>query len=376
MSGGKQLSAPYPLPLRFMLRSSAGHRLLSSSILSQVIGSALLGASVFGGTMGVLLAAGGCSQTVSLGGWDEPAASDSATTDPAVTTSAPTVEPTAPSDDAGGASSDAGEGLGHALPQCLQAADSVESSAPGLIFSTNEVSSEWNLAGPVPSLSWTLMVERDVNQRPDGTPTNGYYWHQRFSFEAGIVGRFGIQTQGIYQPDPPDPDSVITKMAVLWLSGTPLASELGDIPYPDARIAPAIAGGLTWVTIHALFPWEECHVYQFHLRLESTEADGAMWYGAWINDLTDGQELLLGRVLLPADSGLLSRQVISRTSPIARAASSCAQLEPSSAIFGAPTAGDEQAAHADSRFSEPLGCVPSSVGLFPGAVRHEFGASL
>src|SRR5690606_26750163 len=128
-----------------------------------------------------------------------------------------------------------------------------------------------------------------------------------------------------------------TKIAVFWLSGPPLAAELGDIAYPEARVAPQNASGVSYMTIHARFDWQACRTYRFRLGPAGVEADGTTWYGAWIEDLDSAEETFLGRMLLPADSGPLAPYSMSRTLAIEFGdPTSCSVPAYGSALFGTP----------------------------------------
>jgi hypothetical protein len=226
-------------------------------------------------------------------------------------------------------------------------------------------------------MQWELMVEREIERAsPAAAPSSGYYWAYQFSFLEGAAGFLGIQAEGVYQTDPPDSPVEVTKMAVFWLSGPPLAAELGDIAYPDARVAPTTAAGVSFSTIHARFDWQACRVYRFRIGPHSTEADGSTWYGAWIDDTQAGVETLLGRMLLPADSGPLSPFSVSRTIPIEFGEpASCDMPAAGSALFGRPRVSDEGAAPigATNRLVEPLRCPSSRFTEFEAGVRHELG---
>lgn len=260
------------------------------------------------------------------------------------------------------------------FPACLEPGTvgpvNVAGSEPGL----TETSTEWTLSDAVTSIEWELSVERDVNETEP--PSAGYYYHQRFFFDKGMVGIFGIQAEGIYQSEPPTSAVEVTKIAVFWLSGPPLEAELGDIAYPNARVAPTTANGVNWLTIHARFPWEACHVYRFRIAPDSTDPSGNVWYGAWIDDITTGQVTMLGRMLVPSDSGLITPFTVSRVSPIVYDARTCAVPSPTSAVFGAPRGNGGSVAPSlrTNRFESPARCATSRFTSFEGAVRHQIGS--
>jgi hypothetical protein len=232
---------------------------------------------------------------------------------------------------------------------------------------------DWTWSQAVSSVEWDLMIEKDVAPRdPSVAATGGYYWSYAFNFEQGVAGRVGLQSEGIYQSVPSDPIEV-TKMAVFWLSGPPMAAELGDIPFPEARVAETSAAGADWLTIHARFAWQECHVYRIRFGPESTNPEGNTWYGLWILDTTEGNELFLGRMLLPPDVGLLSPFSSSRTTPIEFGPSTtCEVTVPVSAIFGTPVSGDGLTpTRHTNRFESMLRCSSSRFTDFVDAVRHE-----
>lgn len=245
---------------------------------------------------------------------------------------------------------------------------------PGPDLGPTETLTDWAWPGPMEGMQWDLVVEQDVTARgPLDAPTGGYYWSHAFSFEQGVAGRVGIQSEGVYQADPPTSPIEIAKMAVYWLSGPPLAAELGDIPYPDARVAEVSIGGTDWLTIHARFDWLECHIYRMRFAPHSTDDAGNIWYGTWIDDITDGVEVFLGRMLLSSEAGALSPFTTLRTTPIDFVpVEACDVTTPVSALFGTPTTTDGQVpTDHTNRFSSEPRCGTSRFTEFPGAVRHE-----
>lgn len=274
---------------------------------------------------------------------------------------------------AGGAGGDEGSGM----PACLEPGTPGPLSVAGPTFGATETATDWTWPSPVSSMQWDLMVEREIERpSPTSPPTSGYYYAYQFSFLEGVVGFIGIQAEGVYQQDPPSSPVEVTKIAVFWLSGPPLAAELGDIAYPDARAAPTSAAGVSYLTIHARFDWQACRVYRFRVGPDGTEADGSIWYGAFIEDTSSGVETFLGRMLLPADIGPLSPFSVSRTMPIEFGAQdSCEIPAQASVVFGVPSAdaGNLEAARGGNRLAEPPSCPTSRFTNFAGAVRHELG---
>lgn len=315
------------------------------------------------------VALAGCRDQVPLGSWLGDGGRDGRSGEAGATDSAGGALGGEGGVEAGGGAS----GAAATFPACLApgtpAPINVAGSEPGL----TETSTEWTLSDAVESLEWDLSVERDVNETEP--PSAGYYYHQRFWFDRGIVGIFGIQAEGIYQAEPPTSEVNVTKMAVFWLSGPPLDAELGDIAFPDARVAPTTANGVSWLTIHARFAWEACHVYRFRVAPESTDPSGNVWYGGWIDDTTTGEITLLGRMLVPSDSGSITPFTVSRVSPIVFDARTCAVPSPTTAVFGAPrgNGGVVTSSHTN-RFESPARCATSRFTNFgDAAVRHQIG---
>lgn len=267
------------------------------------------------------------------------------------------------------------------LPACNAAGNPEPVNAAGADLDGTNTATDWTWPEPVESVEFDLMVEKEVEQL-----NRGAYWAYQFSFLEGASGAvegasgwFGMQAEGVYQEDPSDMTMTeITKIAVFWLSGT-IDAELGDIPFPDARIAPSppsTPSGVEYQTIHARFDWQPCHVYRFRLAPHSSEDDGSVWYGAWIEDLDAQDVTFLGRMLLPADSGALSPFSTSRTLEVSYSEpTACFEAAQASAIFGTPhnVEGDVIASEHSNRFSEPFGCPSSRFTEFEDAVRHEIG---
>jgi hypothetical protein len=331
-----------------------------------------------------------CEADVSLGRFGrstpEPTTSSSISSEPSDSNA--TTEQTPVGEEAGAVSSsswntsetkqtssdDAGP-IGNPAPACGEQLGTGLASRRDDSLVVTEPTTDWSLPEPTTGMAWDITIEKDV---PSGPPMVGYYWHNQFSFVPGVDGRLGLQTNGIYQADPVNRpgQSETVPMVVFWLSGPPLAAELGDIPEPDARVAPISVSGLDWMTIHAKFKIEECHTYRFRIGLESTEEDGSMWYGAWVTDVTANEVTFLGRMLLPSDSGLLSTFTSSRTIQIFFSPTQCSQLYTASALFGAPVSDSgDVASNVSNYFSPPYGCRRSYIAAFDDVVRHEVSAS-
>lgn len=261
------------------------------------------------------------------------------------------------------------------FPSCAQVAEPGTVNAPGGDMGSTETSTDWTWSAPANSMRFKLMIEQSI-EREGAVATAGYYWEHQFSFVQGVAGILGLQAEGVYQEEPPDSEGDITKMAVFWLSGPPLDAELGEIDFPNARVAPQAAAGANWLTIHARFDWQVCHVYEMRFAPHETLEDGSVWYGAWIADLTDATDVFLGRMLLPADPGLLAPFSITNTSPIDYFTPlACGAIQHVSAVFGAPSAVDTEPVGVvrRNRFDEAARCGSSRFTDFELAVRHELG---
>lgn len=263
------------------------------------------------------------------------------------------------------------------LPGCLEPGEPGPLNLRGAALGATETDTDWNWPESHTSLEFDIMVEREIEKDPTATAaTRGYYWAHQFGFAEGASGWFGMQAEGVYQRDLSDPETrEVTKMVAFWLSGPPVAAELGDIQPPDARIADITASSVTYTTIHAKFNWQACRVYRFRIAQESVESDGNIWYGAWIEDVDAGLETFLGRMLMPADTGAFSKYSRSRTLPIEFREPDTCDIPQASALFGIPhnEEGDIYAVGSNSFGDPPLACPSSRFTVFPGAVRHEQG---
>ena len=262
------------------------------------------------------------------------------------------------------------------LPACLTPGVPGPPNQPGTSPGTTDTITEFPWPDAMDSLEWDLLVEKPLE-------TDGYYWMHQFSFVGTNVGFFGIQERGGYYVEPnPTPSEVeFTKMVVFWISAPPSVvadienhAELGDIPYPDARALADPSG--TFITIHAKWEWDTCRVYRLRVGLESLEPNGDRWIGAWIRDVEADVETFFGRILLPAEAGQFASYSRFRTTRIERTMPvSCVEAEPSSAIFGYPTAnlGTMNPLRHSSVFSSVLRCGTSRFTNFTTGVRHELG---
>jgi hypothetical protein len=324
----------------------------------------------------------GCSSKVTLGSWlnqvsvPTPATPDAgpAETSPPSATSAISnivdASPPASSLDATAPSSSAPK-----LPECDAPGTPEAFNREGNDLGATETATDWVWPSPLTSMEWGFVIERDVAQASLG-PSSGYYFAQQFAFERGVAGILGLQANGGYQADPPQGGYVFTKMIAFWLSGPPSAAELGDIPYPDARVAATTANGSSWLTIHAKFDWQVCHAYQLRFGPESTTANGSTWYGAWLVDLTTATTTFIGRMLLASDTGELSPFSTTLSTPIDFGQpTSCGVSEHMSVIFANPTGNDGSISSTShtNRFKTPTRCPTSRFSELSGGVRHELG---
>jgi hypothetical protein len=263
-------------------------------------------------------------------------------------------------------------------PACGDTATPDMLNAPGGDIGTTKLYTDWNWPAPIESIEWDLVIESDPKD-------DGYYWAHQFSFADGIPGYFGLQAHGGYQEDPTPTPSMpggsqpeFVKMALLWVLGA-AEGEVGDIPFPDARAAVVSTGSFDWMTVHARFEWEACHLYHLKLAKQSVSADGDDWYGFWIEDRTLDVETFIGRVLVPATSGPFSSLTTSFTTRIDDAPGApvltCADPEPASGIFGLPSAneGDVRPLGHKNRFNVPARCASSRFTDLDSGVRQEIG---
>jgi hypothetical protein len=240
----------------------------------------------------------------------------------------------------------------------------------GVAFGTTTTNTDWFWPAPLESIEWDLLIERDH-------VTDGYFWAHQFSFSETPVGGFiGLQMNGGFRANPPDGPYETADMVLIWVSGPPVAAELGDVPFPEARTWLEAARSVEWWTIHAKVNLEPCVTYSVRFGQESTATTGDVWYGGWLRDGSTGVETFVGRILVPATWGPLAgftteiTQRIDYDPPV-----SCSEPEPSSALYSTPTAngGLMRPTNHSNRFDSQLRCATSRFTELPGGVRHELG---
>ena len=267
-----------------------------------------------------------------------------------------------------------------ASPACGELGTPEPVNQAGPSIGTTTPSTVWSWPAPVDSMEWDLVIETDPQ-------TDGYYWAHQFSWVGGLKGYFGLQAFGGYQEDPtptatmPNGSPVeFTKIALFWVAGQTLTGELGDITgSKNARVALQQEPGVTFLTINARYDWTACNVYRLRLARYSTEDDGSVWWGAWIENQTTNDITLLGRILVPSSWGQLQQFSTMYTARIdnapGAAVSTCSEPEPASAIFGTPTANDGQVLPVDHQngFPTPARCPTSRFTPLATGVRQEIG---
>jgi len=232
--------------------------------------------------------------------------------------------------------------------------------------------SDWTwpaVEGGLESLEWTLGIESE--------PTDGYFWSHQFAFagESGVGGYAGLQMNGGFQADPPSGPVEVTKMALFSIAGPAITAELGDVAYPDARVYGDFDGGEGW-NIHVKYEWLPCRTYALRVAEVDLDADGNIWYGGYVRDLVTGDEIYLGRILVPAAWGGFATWSVMWTERFGPAAlTDCAQQAHAVATFLAPTgnAGTVVADGPNDHFYDPPSCPSSRFTAVAGGVRQEMG---
>lgn len=324
--------------------------------------------AALGGWVFLASALSGCQDEFPLGSWGGRATNGQGGTEPS----------------AGGAGGTSGAGaMMRADPTCGEVGVPGPVNAPGPLttmgqsnIGTTNLYTDWSWPAPADSLEWDLLPENDP-------PHDGYYWAHQFSFVNGLTGFFGLQAHGGFQLPPttqdPTPTVDFTKMAVFWIGGSTLPAELGDVPFPNARVLVVSGRGTEWTTVHAKYEWSACTAYRLRIAKDGTEPNGNVWYGAWIEDRSTLVLTKVGRIAVPPDWGQFSRLSTTLTTRIddkPPAVTTCDQPEPASAIFGTPSGNEGQLWPVGSpRFQSPLRCPSSRFTDLPEGVRHEIGIS-
>lgn len=227
---------------------------------------------------------------------------------------------------------------------------------------------DWTWPSASDSIEWDFKLEK-------APVKDGYFWAHGFDLAGSVSGFVGLQYRGGYQADPPDGLVQTANMLVFWISGAPIRAELGDVAYPNARKYFKTDG--EWWTIHVLYDWEVCRLYRLRMGRQGSEANGDIWYGAWVRDTVTNVETYLGRILVPLAWGQLAATSSMWSNRVIGQGATCADIEPVSAIFGFPTAnagGVLPLSHVNS-FARPASCGSSRFTEFPDAVRQELGVA-
>jgi hypothetical protein len=355
--------------------------------------------------LAVLALCSGCKEDVSLGSWltavqptVQPAPAPTRTTpEPVVVTRDASVTPVGIIDAGTGAADDDGQGVaieaGPAQPPvqpspnpivdarapedagvspvCAEVGEPEDLNRPGMGVGGTMTNTDWVWPQPLDSVEFDFASETEVGD-------DGYFWAYEFTFVAGIRGLLGMQGNGYYQAEPPAGDIEVTKMVQFWIQGA-LQAELGDVPFPDARVAQESSNGVPGFSIQTKFDWQPCHIYRFRLGLDGTDESGNRWYGASVADTTTGDSTYLGHMLAPLNWGRLSTTSTMWSERFTLAATlTCADVEYSSVLFGNPTgnAGTVEPLSHMNRFQVPPLCGSSRFTEFPNAIRHEVGVPM
>jgi hypothetical protein len=298
-----------------------------------------------------------CSQEVSLGAWGSSGAGAQSGASGA-------------SASVGGSGASSGSG-GSGTTTCPRPGVPGPLNGGGAELEVTNTYTDFTWSTPFDSIEWDLQLEKEP-------VTQGHFWSHGFNFVGSSAGIFfGVQSRGGYQADPPDGKIETADMVVFWISSS-LRAELGDVAYPQGRTYLKPDSGSDWWTIHVLYDLKTCRLYHLRVARQALEANGDIWYGAWIRDGVTNLETFVGRILVPAAWGQLTGETEMWSTRIGfGAVSACSALEPVSALFGFPTAnrGALTPTGHSLRFQSPARCASSRFTEFPDAVRHELGVA-
>jgi hypothetical protein len=259
-------------------------------------------------------------------------------------------------------------GTTSATPECLAVGEPGPTSPAGAAVSVTVPYTDWEVATPFDSIEIEMRVEIE-------TAMDGFIWTHEVPFAAsGTVALLTLQSLGGYQADPPNGPVELTKMTQFWISGPPLAAELGDIPYPDARASRIAEVRGDWWSINAKYDWQPCRPYRLRLAAQESEQGGSTWYAAWITDVESETQTLVGRMLVPDEWGGLSSPTSTWSNRIGWSMlDTCDEIEPVSTLFGAPVTASGPATLLDHRFGALPACSNTRIETFPSAVRQRIG---
>ena len=203
--------------------------------------------------------------------------------------------------------------------------------------------------GSYSSFEWTLRVERDPS------PV-GYFWAYQFHFDGGDTGYLGLQTLGGDPAKAPGKVAIFSIWNALGAEGPGFSGPFG--------------GEGTGYTARIYYPWIEGRDYR--LRVEQSRA--AAW-DAWVRDEVTGTEEFVGRILVPAQWGLLSATSAMWTERYAGEATTCDALGFSQVRFVSPTAnGGLAPVGTINHLGDPPGsCRNSRITDTADGVRHQMG---
>jgi hypothetical protein len=175
----------------------------------------------------------------------------------------------------------------------------------------------------------------------DPAPGVGYLWAHGFKLVGGGAGHVGLQTDGN------------DRRAIFLIEGGRSAAGNGS------------ANGSS-----ISFPWVAGREYA--LRVWTDEPG---WWGALVQDQTDGRAVEIGRIVVPSDWRRLTSWSVMSSEYLGAPLVSCDGLPHSSVVFGEPTANDGRVV--PERSSNRLGdgtCETSWVESVGEGVRHQMGS--
>jgi hypothetical protein len=163
-------------------------------------------------------------------------------------------------------------------------------------------------------------------------------------------------------------------MTQFWISGPPLAAELGDIQYPDARASRIAEVRGEWWSINAKYDWQPCRPYRLRLAAQESEPGGSTWYAAWVIDVDGETQTLVGRMLVPDAWGGLSSPTSTWSNRIGWSMlDTCDEIEAVSTLFGAPSTTSGLATLREHSFGALPACPNTRIETFDSAVRQRIG---
>lgn len=170
--------------------------------------------------------------------------------------------------------------------------------------------------------------------RHDGAANSGMFWSQQFDFPGGDGGYLGVQTNGRHIDG-----QTRSRLVLFSMFDNRSDVDRGILPaHRNCRYFGTDGDDGKFVKCSLEYNWTQGREYRLRIWSQGEQPNGMMRWGAWIRDMSAGENAFIGAIDVPQSWALLGSYANAFSEYFGPGINSCADIPTTSATWKRPTA--------------------------------------